>query len=132
MGSSIALVAVEAAVYAIDKPYHYRVQNMQAAAGMRCVVPFGAGNRRTEGVIVAVTDKDEEERELKTIERLLDDAPVLTDAMLHLAAFIRERYFCTLYPTVRALLPALIGIFNLPSFRKIGRIVHCRIVQEKS
>lgn len=107
MGSSIALVAVEAAVYAIDKPYHYRVpQNMQAVAGMRCVVPFGAGNRRTEGVIVAVTDKDEEERELKTIERLLDDAPVLTDAMLHLAAFVRERYFCTLYQAVRALLPA--------------------------
>ena len=48
--SRVAQLAVAAAVYAIDRPYSYRVpEDMPLAAGMRVLVPFGHGNRRTEG-----------------------------------------------------------------------------------
>ncbi len=46
------------------------------------------------------------EYQLKPVESVLDDAPVLSDTMLRLAAFLRERYFCTFFDAVRAMLPA--------------------------
>lgn len=46
----IAKVAVAAATYAIDKPYDYLVpQGADMAVGMRVLVPFGRGNRVSEG-----------------------------------------------------------------------------------
>ena len=101
----IAKIAVSAATFAIDKPYSYSVpQGMEPAVGQRVVVPFGQGNRRTEGVILALEEGCQEK--LKAIDRLLDPEPVLDDGMLRLAAFIRERYFCTFYDAIRAMLPA--------------------------
>ena len=50
----IAKVAVAAANYAIDKPYDYLVpQGADMAVGMRVLVPFGRGNRVSEGVVLA-------------------------------------------------------------------------------
>ncbi len=101
----IAEVAVAAAIYAIDKPYSYRIpQGMTLCPGMRVRLPFGGGNRRTEGVILRICEGDE--GELKSIDAPLDDRALLSEQMLHLAAFLRERYFCTFYDAIRALLPA--------------------------
>ena len=101
----IAQLAVAAAVYAIDKPYSYRVpEGMQVQPGLRVLVPFGRGNRRSEAVVLAL--QDTAQRDLKVIERALDDAPILSQAQLQLAAFMKERYFCTFYDAVKAILPA--------------------------
>ena len=101
----IAQLAVAAAVYAIDKPYSYRVpEGMQVQPGLRVLVPFGRGNRRSEAVVLAL--QDTVQRDLKVIERALDDAPILSQAQLQLAAFMKERYFCTFYEAVKAILPA--------------------------
>ena len=101
----IAKIAVAAANFAIDKPYSYRVpQEMALQPGMRVTVPFGRGNRRSEGLVLAL--EDGEEAGLKTVERALDEEPMLSGHMLQLAAFIRERYFCTFYDAARAMLPA--------------------------
>ncbi len=101
----IAKIAVSAATFAIDKPYSYRVPaGMALQTGMRVQVPFGRGNRRTEGVVLAVEDGMEDG--LKSIDCCLDEAPVVSRQMLQLAAFMRERYFCTLFDAVRVMLPA--------------------------
>ena len=51
--SMIAQLAVAAAVYAIDRPYSYRVpEDMPLLAGMRVLVPFGHGNRRSMSLSV--------------------------------------------------------------------------------
>ena len=101
----IAQVAVSCAIFAIDQPYSYRIpQGMQILPGMRVVVPFGRANRRTEAIVLGVQTGSEDK--LKAIEQLLDDAPVMTDEQLRLAAFVRERYFCTYYDAVKAILPA--------------------------
>ena len=101
----IAQLAVAAAVYAIDKPYSYRVpEGMQVQPGLRVLVPFGRGNRRSEAVVLAL--QDTAQWDLKVIERALDDAPILSQAQLQLAAFMKERYFCTFYEAVKAILPA--------------------------
>ena len=101
----IAKIAVSAATFAIDKPYSYRIpEEMQLQPGQRVQLPFGRGNRRCEGVVLSIESGDESK--LKCVERVLDEQPILTRHQLLLAGFIRERYFCTLYEAVRAMLPA--------------------------
>ena len=101
----IAKIAVSAANFAIDKPYSYRIpEGMQLQPGQRVQLPFGRGNRRCEGIVLAV--EAGEESGLKAVEVCLDETPILTDRQLRLAAFLRERYFCTYYDAVRAILPA--------------------------
>ena len=100
----IAKIAVSAATFAIDKPYSYHVpEDLALQPGMRVTVPFGRGNRRSEGVVLTI--EDGEDRNLKAVERSLDEEPVLTPYGLRLAAFLRERYFCTFYDAIRAMLP---------------------------
>ena len=101
----IASVAVSAAVYAIDKPYSYRIPpEMTVEPGMRVMIPFGRGNRHCEGMVLSVSR--EEQEGLKALEAVLDEQPVLTEEFLRLAAFLRERYFCTFYDAIKAILPA--------------------------
>ena len=101
----IAQVAVSCAVFSMDQPYSYRIpEQLSVLPGMRVSVPFGRANRRTEAMVLAVADGPTEK--LKAIESVLDAAPVMDEEQLRLAAFIRERYFCTYYDAVKAILPA--------------------------
>lgn len=101
----IAKIAVSAAVFAIDKPYSYRIPDtMTLVPGLRVQLPFGRGNRMAEGIVLTVEPGDGEH--LKPVFQVLDDAPLLTEHQLRLAAFLRERYFCTFYEAIRAMLPA--------------------------
>jgi len=101
----IAKVAVSAANFAIDKPYSYRIpQEMALQPGQRVQLPFGRGNRSCEGMVLAVEPGDEPD--LKPVTCCLDPEPILSQIQLRLAAFLRERYFCTYYDAVRTMLPA--------------------------
>ena len=101
----IAKIAVSAATFAIDKPYSYFVpEGMELQPGHRVMLPFGRGNRRCEGVVLFVEEGSA--AGLKAVERCLDEEPLISEYMLRMAAFVRERYFCTFYDAVRAMLPA--------------------------
>ena len=101
----IAKIAVSAAVFAIDKPYSYGVpEGISLRPGQRVTVPFGRGNRRCEGVVLSLEPGDS--AGLKGIDTVLDPEPLLNEEMLHLAAFMRGRYFCTFYDAIRVMLPA--------------------------
>ena len=101
----IGKIAVSAANFAIDKPYSYWIpQDMALAPGQRVMVPFGRANRRTEGIVLTVEPGSEDK--LKPVESCLDDGPILTETQLRLAAFLRERYFCTFFDAIRVMLPA--------------------------
>jgi len=111
----IAKIAVSAARFSIDKPYSYRFgQDMTLAPGIRVMVPFGPGNRRTEGVVLSVEAGDESK--LKAVLQQLDAEPLISGTMLRLAAFLRERYFCTFVDAIRAMLPAPLWFRTLERF----------------
>lgn len=106
--SAIAKIAVSAATYWLDRPYDYKIpRELEAKAlpGVRVYVPFSNGNRRTEGVILALAEESSYDR-LKSIQAVLDEEPILTQEQIKLALFMRERFFCTVYDAVRAMLPA--------------------------
>ena len=104
----LARVAVSAATYAFDKPYDYLIPEALAEKvrpGVRLMVPFGRGNKSVEALVLSVW-QGERTAELKWITAVLDDAPVLDQAGMRLAFWMRERYFCTIYDAVRTILPA--------------------------
>ena len=104
----IAKIAVSAATYWIDRPYDYLIPEElreKLCPGMRVYVPFSRGNRKCEGVVLAVGEGSKYES-LKPVLALLDQEPVLSDEQIHLALFMRERFFCTVYDAVKAILPA--------------------------
>ena len=101
----IAKIAVSAANFAIDKPYSYRLpEGIALQPGQRVMLPFGRGNTRCEGIVLSLEEGDGSG--LKCVEQVLDEQPVLSMQQLRLAAFLRERYFCTFYDAIRAMLPA--------------------------
>ena len=108
MPAAVAKIAVSAATYWIDKPYDYFIPESlreQAVPGVRVSIPFSLGNRRCEGIILAVAENSEY-GQLKAIIDVLDAQPVLTPEQIRLALFMRERFFCTVYDAVKAILPA--------------------------
>ena len=108
MAETVCAVAVDAATYAIDKLYSYRVPDElreQVQIGTRVLVPFGFGNKRAEAVVLAFR-QDTGEYKLKPVVEVLDDTPVLTHGQLKLAAWMRERLYCTYFDCVRVMLPA--------------------------
>ena len=106
----VAKVAVSKAIYAIDKPYDYLVpEQLQQSIqpGMRVLVPFGSGNRGSDGIVLSLREEPGPPGPaLKAIRAQLDDRPVLDHRAIQLALWMRERYFCTLYDCVKAMLPA--------------------------
>ena len=107
-GTRIAQLAVSAAVYTSDKPYSYLLPEAlgdRAAVGMRVLVPFGRGNRSSEGLILSL-EEGEREPGMKYITALLDEEPILSTEGLRLAVWLREHCFCTLYEAIRGMLPA--------------------------
>ena len=102
-----AKVAVESALFTFDKAFDYSIPEeleQSAQKGCRVTVPFGKGNKKRIGVIFEVTDFTESKKVKKIIE-VLDDSPLLNDEMLELAAWIKDRTFCTLYEAAKAMLP---------------------------
>ena len=101
-------VAVSAAPYSIDKPYSYLVPESLAAAavpGVRVMVPFGRGNKESEGLILARVQEPKLPGS-KALRQVLDPEPVLDKAGIDLALWMRGRYFCTVFEAVKTILPA--------------------------
>ncbi|MBR5490358.1 MAG: primosomal protein N' [Oscillospiraceae bacterium] len=108
MSQVYAKIAVSELTYWLDRPYDYLVPAPFAEKikpGMRVHIPFSRGNRKAEGIVLSVSDKTDYESP-KAIISLLDEEPVLTKDQLELAFWMRERFFCTVYEAVRAILPA--------------------------
>lgn len=104
----VAKIAVSAAEYWFDRPYDYVVPEDwedRLCPGMRVYVPFAKGNRRTEGMVLAIADSSKYKK-LKYILSVIDETPVLTATHVKLAIFMRERFFCTVFDAAKAMLPA--------------------------
>ena len=104
----VAKLAVQAATYAIDKAYDYLLPDeLSGRVGCRVLVPFGRGNRLSEGVILSL-HQEVSAKPLKAVRSLLDDEPVVTEKELRLALWMSRRYFCTFYDALRTILPAAV------------------------
>lgn len=107
MTDCIACVAVENTTYSFDKIFDYAVDESLITdfeIGKRVMVPFGSGNRKRQALITELKSGDTSK--LKSIISVLDKEPVLTEEMVKLAVFMKDRYFCTYYDAIKTMLPA--------------------------
>ncbi len=105
---SIARIAVSGVPFRLDRPYDYVIPESlagQVVPGVRVEVPFTRSNRPTEGIVLALAGESSFEK-LKPVLSVLDDEPLLDRNLLSLAMWMRERFFCTVYEAVKAILPA--------------------------
>ena len=102
---NVATVAVAAANYGFDRPYSYAIPSefRDVCPGCRVIVPFGRGNRPSEGIVLAVKTANPEK--LKAILKVTDRTPILSGEQLRLAVWMHDRFFCTVYDAVKAILP---------------------------
>jgi len=104
-----AQIVVDVPTMQTNQPYTYQVPNTleeMIEPGMRVIVPFGKGNRRVQGFVVA-TDSDNTvtENELKTIDDVLDISPVLNHELLQLGEWIAKETFSFQINVFQAMLP---------------------------
>ncbi|MBX5435915.1 MAG: primosomal protein N' [Alicyclobacillaceae bacterium] len=108
MTPRVAAVIVDVRSRSLDRVFHYSVPDALAdrlQRGHRVEVPFG--RRRCQGYVVdwpAEADRVALDR-LRAVERILDDEPLLTDHLLALAEWLRERYVCTHLEAIEAIVP---------------------------
>ena len=103
----LARVAVSSVPYAADKLYTYRIPDElapEAASGKRVLIPFGRGNRRSEGFVLDIV-REEDKPVYKPIDTFLDEESLLDNRDIRLARWMKARYFCTYYDALKTLLP---------------------------
>lgn len=113
--SNIAVVVISNATREFDKEYHYTIPDSlldKVKAGVRVIVPFGKSNRLKEAYVLDKVSKTEYSG-LKEIKKVVDDEPVLSEKMLKLAAWMKDRYICTYSDAIKCMLPSGIGIKSL-------------------
>lgn len=104
----VAKVAVLAATFAFDRPYTYKIPQPLTDTlrpGCRVMVPFSRGNRPCEGMVLAL-DQAQDDPKLKPITRQLDPEPILSPELIRLTIWMHDRFFCTIYDALHAILPA--------------------------
>ena len=93
----------------LDRAFTYSLEGLAPEIGARVLVPFAG--QRLLGVVVALHDNppapaaDSKPVELKKIERLLDDAALLSPELLDLARWIAQYYCAPLGEVLRGMLP---------------------------
>ncbi len=130
-----AKVAVESTVLSFDKEFDYIIPpelETSVCKGCRVTVPFGNGNKKRIGFVFDITGFSDGKR-LKKIINVIDNYPLLSDELIELARWIKDRTFCTLYEAAKAMLPSGINNkmivsyaynpeFNIDEFNKLEGI----------
>lgn len=100
------LAAVEGTTYDFDKLFTYKLPKEleYCEKGMRVLVPFGTGNKTRLALVMGFTTEDP--GKLKSVQSVLDSKPLISEEMLQLVSYIRDKYFCTYFDAVRLMLPA--------------------------
>ncbi len=80
---------------------------MELCVGHRVLVPFGAGNKPTEGFVLSLSENVAPcEYQIKSILRTLEAYNALSQEQLELAYWMRENYHCVLAEALRLMIPA--------------------------
>ena len=98
----IAEVIVNSAATKLNRTFDYGVpNNLDAAVGMRVLVPFGYRKQNEIGYIVGIKEKSD--YKCKNIIRVAEK--VFDDKKLELAKWMSKKYFCNLSEIIKLLVP---------------------------
>lgn len=106
-------VVITKKAYELDRLFCYRVPKElegEAERGKRVIVPFGSYGK-TEGIIFDVTNENKEFENIKNISEIIDNTPVITETGFKIAEFLRKKYLCSYYDSLKLNMPTGIKTF---------------------
>jgi primosomal protein N' (replication factor Y) len=108
----------------LDRTFTYAVREGQhPQRGARVIAPFR--NEKLIGVVTAVGVEAQPEFELRSLEAVLDEKPLLSEQLLTLAEWVAQYYLAPLGEVLRAMLPLMAEVKRTISYRitDLGRDV---------
>ncbi|MDD3692343.1 MAG: primosomal protein N' [Oscillospiraceae bacterium] len=117
----VAKIAVEQAAFHFDRLYDYYVPDSigKVQRGCRVIVPFGGGNRKRQGIVVEYDTAPDVEK-LKPVYSVIDKNPLVSDELMDLAIWLKQRTFCSLFDAVRAMLPTGLNMRVKPVYKAVS------------
>jgi primosomal protein N' (replication factor Y) (superfamily II helicase) len=108
----------------LDQTFTYAVNGVVPAVGARVLVPFSG--QRLMGVVIRVHDDSSPAGvEIKPVQQVLDEAPLLPDELMRLAAWIAQYYVAPLGEVLRGMMPLSAEVRRQFTYRiaEVGRRV---------
>ena len=100
----IAKVIVDISNSQTDKIFDYEIpSNLDVRKGARVIVPFGP--RRIEGFCIDIADKSDVPS-LKYVEAVLDDFVCISDEMLQLMRYMKDKFYIRYVDALRLFIPS--------------------------
>ena len=128
-----ARVIVEIGVKAVDRLFTYLIPNYMVdkiKVGARVKVPFG--RQFLEGFVLDLTDKCEDDVEIKEIMELVDLEPILNREMLWLGNEIAKRTLCSKISAYQAMLPkALKASYRTVINKKVDKYLVLNVIDSE-
>lgn len=103
-----AKTVINGASMSFDKHYDYILPEEladKAQAGMRALVPFGRGNRKSVALIIAIYPLEHYSAELKPVFALIDKEPLINAEMLNMLEWMKSSLFCTYFDAYKTMVP---------------------------
>ena len=119
-----AEVIINSEALEIDRPFTYKVPeefNNEIKIGQIVKVPFGKGNKTSEGFILNLKNDDNIKFKTKNIAAILVKDPVIDEDDINLIEFLRKKTLCKYIDAFRLLIP--VGIMKGAKAKKKKVIV---------
>jgi primosomal protein N' (replication factor Y) len=116
----------------LERPFTYAVREGQKPQrGARVIAPFR--NEKLIGVVTRVQAKAPSEYEVRFLEAVLDEEPLLSDPLLELAEWMAQYYLAPLGEVLRAMLPLMAEVRRTVLYRiaDLGRDVLARALENE-
>ena len=99
----------------IDRPFTYKIPvelEEKVQVGQIVKVPFGMGNKTSEGFVLSIKGENEVNIsfKVKKISAIITDEPIIDEDDIKLINFFREKYLCKYIDAFRLLIP--VGIMK--------------------
>ncbi len=115
MMNKTAVIIIKECTRNFDKEYDYIVPEEfleKVKKGVRVIVPFGASNRLLEGFVLSIKDTHNTNN-MKSIHKVIDSEPILTDEMIEVSRWMKGKYICTWADAIKCFMPAGTNIKTL-------------------
>ena len=102
-------VIVDISLEKLDRVFDYKIPvhlEEEIHPGVQVWIPFGMGNRKIKGFVISLSDTcSYEETKVKEILEVCTGAIPVEGQLIELAAWMKERYGCTMNQAMKTVLP---------------------------
>src|SRR5699024_5379563 len=78
----------------------------EVEVGMRVLIPFGKGNRLIKGIVINIKGSIETSYKLKSVIDVLDDKALISNDLIELSLWMKEKYLSSYMDALKTVLPA--------------------------